>query len=218
MNNLQKVGGVAALIEALAYIIGFTVMLTLLSPDNAAALDSTQKLAFLLGKKEIFQVLNLIIYVVFGVFLVVLALALHERLKAGSPALVQTATVFGLIWAGLVIASGMIANIGLDTVAKVYAKNPDQATSIWLAVASVQDGLGGGVELVGGLWVLLISWAALRCAGLPKALNYVGVVVGAAGLLTLVPGLGELGAVFGLGQIVWFVWLGIYLLRNSKSH
>ncbi len=218
MSNLQKVGGVAALIEALAYIIGFTVMLTLLSPDNAAALDSTQKLAFLLGKKEIFQVLNLIIYVVFGGFLVVLALALHERLKAGSPALVQTATAFGLIWAGLVIASGMIANIGLDTVAKVYAKDPAQATTIWLAVASVQDGLGGGVELVGGLWVLLISWAALRCAGLPKALNYVGVVVGAAGLLTLVPGLGELGAVFGLGQIVWFVWLGIYLLRNSKSH
>lgn len=44
----------------------------------------------------------LIAYVVFGIFLVVLALALYERLKAGAPAMAQTATAFGLIWAGLV--------------------------------------------------------------------------------------------------------------------
>lgn len=52
-------------------------------------------------------------YVIFGVFLAVLVLALHERLKIKAPALSQISSVFGLVWVGLIIATGMIANIGL---------------------------------------------------------------------------------------------------------
>ena len=60
----------------------------------------------------------------FGVFLVVLALALYERLKAGSPALVQMATAFGLIWAGLAIASGMIVNVGEVELSSISMERP----------------------------------------------------------------------------------------------
>lgn len=215
-NNLQKVGGIAALIQGFIYIVGFAVMLTLLAPDHAADLSSAQKLAFLLERQSIFQALHFLIYVAFGVFLVVLTVALHERLKGGASALVQVGSAFGLVWAGLVIASGMVANIGLEAVAGIYAKDPAQATSVWQAVSAVQNGLGGGVELVGGLWVLLLSWAALRSNYLPKALNCIGLLVGLAGILTVIPGLGDLGAIFGLGQIVWFLWLGTFLWRNSQ--
>jgi hypothetical protein len=38
-----------------------------------------------------------------------------------------------------------------------------------------------------------------------------------AGLLTVVPALEMMAFVFGLGQIVWFVWLGIVLLRSDPS-
>jgi K+ transporter len=31
------------------------------------------------------------------------------------------------------------------------------------------------------------------------------------------PGLGEVGLIFGLVQIVWFLWLGIIMLRSSPS-
>jgi hypothetical protein len=216
VNNLQKVGGLAALIEGFIYIVGFAVMLTLLAPDNAADLNSVQKLAFLLERQNIFQALHFLIYVAFGVFLVVLTVALHERLKVGASAMVQVGSAFGLIWAGLVIASGMVANIGLEAVAGIYAKDPAQATSAWLSISAVQDGLGGGVELAGGLWVLLVSWAALRSNALPKALNYIGLLVGLAGILTVIPGLSDLGAIFGLGQIVWFLWLGTFMWRNSQ--
>jgi hypothetical protein len=109
-----------------------------------------------------------ILYVVFGVFLVVLALALHERLKAVSSAMVQTATAFGLIWAGLVITRGMIANIGTGVVVDLYGKDPSQAGLVWLAIESVVDGLGGGNEIVGGLWVLLVSWQPCGQAGFPR--------------------------------------------------
>ncbi len=79
------------------------------------------------------------------------------------------------------------------------------------------DGLSG-LEIVGGTWILLVSWAALRAAGLPKTLNYLGVVIGVAGLLTVVPALFDVVVmVYALGQIVWFVWLGIVMLRSSPS-
>ena len=131
------------------------------------------------------------------------------RLKAGSPAMVQTATAFGLIWAAVVIAVGMLSNNDLGVVVDLYGKDPAQAAWVWLALDSVETGLGGGDEIVGSLWVLLVSWAALRAGGLPRALNYLGVVIGVAGLLTVVPALGELGGlVFGMGQIVWFRMAG----------
>lgn len=148
--------------------------------DSSGYVGPVQKVAFLVQHHSIIHIGNLFIYVVFGIVLVVLALALHERLKGDSSALVQAATVFGLIWAGLVIASGMIANVGMNNVVALYAKDPAQAASVWLAIGSVQEGLGGGNEIVGGLWILLISWAAIRAAALPKALNYLGIVVGVA--------------------------------------
>lgn len=217
MNSLQRIGGVAALIEAAAYVVGIGLGFTLLASYMTGALGPEQTVAFLAENGAILYVWNLIIYVVFGIFLVVLALALYDRLKIGSPALMQTATVFGFIWATLVIASGMVFSIGMETVIDLYGTDPAQAGSVWLTIAAVQDGLGGGVEVVGGLWVLLVSWAALRGGGLPRALNYLGLAIGAAGIITLVPALGGLGAIFGLGQIVWFVWLGLVMLRGSSS-
>ncbi len=216
MNSLRKMGGIAALIEAATFVVGFWVYVTLLDAEGYGAADSdpVQNAAFLADHRTVMHLWYLIIYVVFGVVLVVLALALHERLKAGSPAMVQTATAFGLIWAGLVIASGMVANIGTGVVVDLYGTDPAQAASAWLALDFVVNGLGGGNEIVGGLWVLLVSWAALRPEGLPRALNALGAVIGVAGLLTVVPALEVLGAVFGLGLIAWFVWLGVVLLRG----
>ena len=215
ISDLQKLGGISALIEAALYVTGFALFLTVLDPSGYEG--HVQRVAFLADNQVASYIANLLIYVVFGVVLVVLVLALHARLKNGSPAIMQTATAFGLIWAGLVIASGMIANIGNSTVVGLFSENQDQAVSLWLAIITVQEALGGGNEIVGGLWVLLLSWAALRAGKLPKVLNYLGVLVGLAGILTVVPAFDVLMDVFGLGQIVWFAWLGIVMLREDPS-
>jgi hypothetical protein len=77
------------------------------------------------------------------------------------------------------------------------------------------EGLGGsGGELLGGLWVLLVSVAALRAGGLPRLLGWFGVAIGAVGILSVVPVLGDLAYGFGLLQIAWFAWLGIVMLRT----
>lgn len=212
---MQKIGGIAAICAATAYIVGFVVMFTLLVPDSAEVQNATQRLGFLIERQAVVVAWNFFIYVFFGVVLVVLALALHERLDTGS-AVMKVATVFGLIWAGLVIAAGMIANTGLTVAAKLYSVDPVQAAALWQSVATVQEGIGGGVELVGGLWMILIGWSALRLVALPSFLTYLGIAVGIAGVLTVIPMLQELGAIFGVGQIVWFVWLASVMLRPQN--
>lgn len=223
MSGLQKAGGVAALIMAATFVVGLAVFGGVLTPAGyfEAGVDPGRKVAILAENQAVVSMSYLVAFVVFGIFLVVLALALYDRLKAGAPAMAQVGSAFGLIWAGLVIASGMVANIGIATVVELYRDDPGQAGSVWMAIESVQLGLGGGNEIAGGLWVLLIAWAALRADQLSRALNYLGLAIGASGLLTVVPALEvvpaveALGLVFGLGLIVWFVWLGIVMLRGS---
>jgi hypothetical protein len=161
---------------------------------------------------------NLLMYVFFGVILIVLSLALYDRLKSGAPAIMQVATAIGIIWAGSLVASGMVSNAGIAPVVALYAKDPAQAALTWQGIESVASGVSNGNgEILGGLWTLLVSVAALRAGGLPKGLNIVGVLVGAVGIFSIIPGLTDLTGVFGLGQLIWFVWLGIVLLRSNPG-
>jgi hypothetical protein len=185
--------------------------------DFATVTAPLQQVELFAANQTSLYAMYLLIYVVFGVVLVPLVLVLHARLKTDAPMLMGATTAFGLIWAGLVIASGMIANLATGVVVDLYSTDPAQATTVWLAVSPVIDGLGGGNEIVGGIWTLLVSVVALRTRALHRVLNYVGLVVGAAGVLSAIPGLGEVGGgIFGLTQIVWFVGLGILLLRTSR--
>ena len=216
MNNLQKLGGIAALYMATAYVVGIILFLFVLDYPNIV--DPAQKVALLVDKQLTIYAMNLILYVIFGVFLIVLVLALYERLKAGAPAMMKMAAVIGIIWAGSLIASGMVSNAGIAPVIALYAKDPAQAALTWLGFEVVAEGLGNGNgEILGGLMTLLISWAALNTGGLPKSLNYLGMVVGLIGIISTIPGLSDLTGMFGMSQIVWFVWLAIILLRPNPN-
>lgn len=216
MDTFRRAGGIAALYEALAYVIGMIGFLAVI--DIGGIADPIEKINAMAANQGVLTTLFLIVYVFWGASLVVLTLALHHRLQGNTHPIAQTATAFGMIWAVLVIASGMIYNIGMETVIGLAASDPVQAGSVWMAIESIFNGLGGGVEVVGGIWVVLLSVAALRNGGLPRPFSYFGLLVGAAGLITVVPALGEIGgAVFGLTQIVWFVWLGIALLRQPAG-
>ncbi len=163
MNNLQKTGGVAALIHGAAYAVAMVWFLILLSPLLNAG--PRQHMAFVADNQAIMYVGILISYWVPGATLVVMALALYERMKNGSPALMQIATVFGCIWAALIIGSGNLMLSDFGVVAKLYGNNPVQAETVWLGLDAVETGLVSGNEIVGSVWVLLLSLAALRTKG-----------------------------------------------------
>ena len=215
MKTLQKIGGIAALIGAATNLLAIVMYITL-GPKGLGSGNPGHIVAFLATNQASLRGWYLIIYLVFGVSLIFLPMALYERLKAGSPALAQAVTTFGLIWAVLVILIGTLSINDLSTVVKLYGENPAQAATVWLTLDSVENGLGnnGGETMVNALWFLLLGWAALRARELPRLLNYLGVVTGVAGILSVVLALPALTAVYGLGLIIWFIWLGIVMLRS----
>ena len=72
-----------------------------------------KKVTLLVGNHDSMRAMYLITYVIFGLVLAVLALALYARLRDGAPILAQAATAVGLIWAVVLVASGMIFNAGV---------------------------------------------------------------------------------------------------------
>jgi hypothetical protein len=217
MKNLQKIGGIAALYSAAALL--FAMVGYLLIVGTLDVTDPVEKVAQLVENQAFLYILNLIAYVIWGIVMVPLTLALYDRLKAGSPAIMQIATAIGLIWACIVIASGQVSNLGMDTIVDLYSTDPAQAATVWMAIDSVAMGLSSaGGEILGGTWVLLASWAALRGNGLSRAQNYFGVLVGATGIFSAIPVIGVPGIViFGIGKMVWSFWLGIVMLRSKPD-
>ena len=211
----QRVGGLAALYLAAAYVVAMPYFLVFVKDQGVV--DPVGKVALLVGNHGSMTVMYLITYVIFGIVLAVLALALYARLRDGASILTQAATAVGLLWAVVLVAGGMIFNAGMAAAVGLHGTNPVQAASLWQAIEPVTQGLGGsGGELLGGLWVLLVSVAALRTGRLPKVLNWLGVAIGAAGVVSVVPALRDAAYVFGLLQIVWFAGLGIVMLRTTS--
>ncbi len=211
MKSINRIGGASAIAAAVTFVIGLVMFATLLI-DYTTAENPGEAVAFLVDNQLSLYLWNLTITIVFGIVLVPLVMAVHRRLRSDAPALTPIASVFGFIWAGLIIATGMITNIGFGTVVDLQAKDPAMAETVWAALDSVTNGLGGGNEVVGGMWVLLLSLAAIQTQAFSRWLNYLGIVMGLAGIVTVVPALEDVGAIFGLGLIVWFVGVGLRLL------
>lgn len=216
MNGLQRLGGIAALYMAVAYLAAIPYFLLLV--DYPSVVDPTEKVLLLADNYVSMYAMHVIVYLFVGIGLVVLSFALYHRLKAGAPEMAQVATAFGLIWACLLLGSSMVFNYGMGAVVGLYATDPTQAVVVWQAIEVAAQGLGGaGGELLGALWILLVSWAALRSEALPKALNWLGLAIAAAGLVSVIPAARDAAIVFGLLQIVWFAWVGFSMLRLQST-
>lgn len=213
----QRSGGLASLVIAATYVVGFVAMGAYLIPAGFtdAISDPATSIAFLVEHQASLYLWYLLLYLAGGVALVVLALGIHDRVTRSQPALAKMTTSFGLIWAGHLLASGMVALLGQRAVVELAADDPELAESTWVTLSVVQNALGGGIELVGSIWLLLVSVAALRSRMFSRGLALLGLVIGVAGLVTLVPVAADPAmSVFGLGLIVWFVGTGLSLVRR----
>ncbi len=211
----SRAGAIGGLIAAATFVFGIALFVSSLSDYTDADATPAESVDFLIGHQSTLFVWYFVIFLVFGVAIIPLARALHGRLVDISPQLADIGAVFAYIWAGLMFATGMISNIGIAAVADLDETSPNAAENLWSAIDTVTDGLGGGNELVGGMWILLVSLAAWGTGRLPKGLNILGIVSALAGLVTLIPGLSDVGMIFGLGSIAWFAWTGIALFRTD---
>ena len=214
-RNLQKAGSAAALYVAASMLAAMAYFLLIARiPDGATPAEKLAALAVLRSGQYI---MTLAVYVVFGLALVVLAAALRGRIGGGADALMKVATPIAFIWSGLLIASGMVFNVGMESCLALMRSDPAQAAALWAPVELVSSGLSGNGEVVGGSWMLLVSLAALRTKSLPVALNILGLVVAAVGISSVVPALKDLAGGFGLGQAAWCTWLGIALFMGGRE-
>lgn len=210
--GMQRAGGIAALYIAIAYLAAIPYFLLVV--DYPSVVDPVEKVTLLRDNFASMYAMHVVVFMFVAFALIVVTLALHERLKGSATA--RVAAVVGLIWAGLLLASVMVFNHGMGEVVRLYATSPAQAVSAWQVIEPVAQALGSaGGEVPGGVWILLLSVAGLSARVLPKALNWLGIVIGVAGIVSVVPALNDLTVVFGLLQILWFAWLGVAMLRTS---
>ncbi|GJL97823.1 MAG: hypothetical protein DHS20C06_16400 [Hyphobacterium sp.] len=211
--NFQKISGLAAIAAGATYIIGFWVYFSILGPAQygSLAVPAADHVSFLVDNQALMTLWNQVIYVLNAVLMVVIVIGLHRRLT-GSGAIAQTASAFGLIWAGLILATGMLENIAIGQIVRLAEVDMDSAVALWRSTSAVSAGLGGGNEITGGMWIFVLSLAGFQTKSLPLPVNVLGFVVGGAGILSTIPAFAAATMVFGLGFIVWFIVAGIALI------
>ncbi|AFV00322.1 DUF4386 domain-containing protein [Simiduia agarivorans] len=219
--TLQQSGGVAAIIEGLTYIFGIVLFLIVLNPaghDGAMA-----RLQFMTENSDRYILGLLVSGFLFSFALVVLVQAIHQQLVVVAPDLTRFATVIGYFWAAVVLASAMIEMVSINALAELFITDPDAALALQRSAGVVSGGLGGDIELIGAVWTACISVICIKHNIFNRWLSYLGLMVGAAGTLTLLnffstfkgnPAVEWLTLIFGLGQIPWFFWLGLSLYRR----
>ena len=215
MKKIDYFSGLCAIFLALIYIGAFVYFGAFWAYPHSA--DESVQLEYLSNNHLLIGSVYFSIYAIFGVVLSVLVLGLYEKHSTLKTLYVsKIATLFGVLWVGLVIASGMIFVIGLGAVVDLAPTNIERAAETWHIITLLTESLGGGNELVGGIWVLLISLCNLFSKIFSKWLNYIGIFVGAAGIATVYPA--EIFTeVFDISQIVWFIWLGVSFLRCTEA-
>jgi hypothetical protein len=217
MNNSQKAAGVGALLQGIFFVIVLVLIFAVLprfglqGPNDFA--DPAKVLPFVASQP-------LVAFwlfpgdILFAVFLILTVVGLYEHLQNNSPNLIRLATAAGLIATTLILANGTLG-ASIAQLARTYPQNRDTAAAAFLILSLVSAngvGLASGGIFAYGWWAALVSWVALRAGTFPKALNYVGILFGVAGIgAILIPALGFLGPVVG---IVWCIWLGVVLVRG----
>jgi hypothetical protein len=212
----QKAGGVASLYLALALLGAIPYFLVVV--DYPGATTAADKVDLIVDHYPSMYAVYLLTYVAFGLAVGVLALILWERLRTDAQATVRLATAVGLLWAAVLVASGLIFTYGLTTIDDLASTDRANAVTTWRAVEPVALALGGaGGELLGGLWVLLVSAVVVRGGRLPRPLGWLGLVVGVIGIASVLPPLNDATVAFGMLQIVWFTWLAGVLLTTRAT-
>lgn len=215
-QTLIRAGGIAAIGMALCYISVAVIFFGMLSMPQG--LDSVGKIQYLQQHHLLVASGYGIGYLLFGVLLAIVLQALHQVFATTSSAMAALAERFGNVWLVLMMASGMVALIGLQMSFNLIESEPQQAVALYNTRNLLTEALDGGIELVGGLWVLLLSIAGLQQQRFAKALHLLGLVVGSLGILTVLHTVPYLKDAFGISQLIWFICLGSSLLRTTDSN
>lgn len=194
---------VSAFYCGLAYIIGMLGFLLILQwPDTQA-----EQLALLAESATTLHWLYVIVYQFWALAMLLLSVSFAHRFVAVHPVSSTLFIVLGGVWAALVLASGFLFNASLPHTLSLYAEDQQQAMQFWQQMGVIISALGGGNELVGGIWMAVAGYLLSQTTKKPKAIIVLSWLAALAGVSSAFPGFGNAGLVFGLVQILWFLLL-----------
>ena len=208
--KLQKIGGVASIgfacLCAIFLVFHLVVFPRLglvgssdwIDPVKINAAWNTSPITFVLFNFE---------PILFSIALILIALALRERMQAGVPNLMQIVFIGVSIACALLLAAAIIEITVSPTIASAQNLSTRRAvTAMYLGLIFAGDHAMGWV-------LLLIGWAALKTRGLPRILSYLTMLYGIVLVLEFaVHPFMDVGVILG---IIWGVWLGVVLLRSE---
>jgi hypothetical protein len=119
------------------------------------------------------------------VFLVVFIAGLSARLSGRTPTLAVATLYFGIIGITTHLLVPMAHWYGVPTFLDAAARDPNAARSAWTAFYVGHQAAGGAGSLFMGLSMLTAGWAIATHTALPVVLGWLGVLTGAATVVTL---------------------------------
>jgi hypothetical protein len=209
--KLQKIGGFASIGHAILLVIFLVIQLLVFPHLGLVGLsdwsDPAKSFNAINASPITFFIFELV-FILLSIAVILVVLALRERMQASAPNLIRIAVIGASISCALWLAIGLTGIAGMPSI--VSAKD----ASAFRAVMAVLFGLGIAADSAWGWALLLFGWAALRTGGLPRILSYFFVLRGVVMILDFAAQpLIVIGLLLG---IVFWPWLGIVLLR-SKS-
>jgi hypothetical protein len=203
MPHLQKLGGIAAFINVVVAIATLAVAILLI---GFSAIADQNKLVELAIHNPAPLLIQDGLKFISAAISIILILALANYLRRDASVLLSVATGFGF-FSVLCLVSNAILSLYAISQAATY----DQATLFGNQLNSTIGILAVAAICLDGLWLLLVSWTALKNQRLPKLLCYLGLGMG---VLSLVP---PLGIIVLLLSMVWSVWVGQVLLKQEPE-
>ena len=223
MNTQQTTGGmpeghaVAALLITALFVISFIFILFVWPIYGVSGPEDVRDPVVILPAvvRAPILLLWLGINIPIALALGFVVLSLKERLQARPNNLLRFAFVVGLASAVFFFIVGVLRLLGYPYLADQYAADPANAAAAYHGYLMVDNAFDRAAIFTSGLWLVMISWIALKVDGLPRLLSYFGIVTGVAGILgAILPASAPIALLL---FIVWFLWLGMSEVRNRRS-
>jgi hypothetical protein len=215
VEDTRRVGAVAAFgIAAMpVYFILPRVVGTAFGAQDPTGAGLDSQVAAIVAHPNVYGSLGLASLIV-GASFVILALALHDHLRATAPFAARVATAAGVIGGSMFLLAGFVPLAVAEKIVTTDAQDHAAAVALYLTGQSVTGSLTNASTVLFGVFAGIASRAGARAGLLPRALSYLGVLLGIAfPLVLLLPGALYVAILI---MLVWSAWLGVALLRGER--
>jgi hypothetical protein len=215
MLATKRAGGIASLVLGVLFLALTAILMALPSIGLGPGTLDVPATGIPFIETSLLPTAISLLYLGMAGVIVLLALALVDRLKDVSPALMPIVSVAGTAAGILFLGYAMIDLVGHPATVSAYHADPAIGGSVYVALRAVGHALSAGALFATGTAIGLSGWSAWRSKRLPVALAWVLILAGGACVLSFI--VLPLGLLALLMAPVWSIWLGIVLLQKPRE-